>query len=91
MADSYVAKMDAGENPENLDKEFLRLWISERCDPYKDDIPEIPAETLMAFSGKYVKLFEQVTGRNFEKPPSAQSIRDRVRDSLARALPDYFK
>jgi phosphoribosylaminoimidazole-succinocarboxamide synthase len=91
MADSYVAKMDAGENPENLDKEFLRLWISERCDPYKDDIPEIPAETLMAFSGKYVKLFEQVTGRNFEKPPGAQSIRDRVRDSLARALPDYFK
>ena len=91
MADSYVAKMDAGENPENLDKEFLRLWISERCDPYEDDIPEIPAETLMAFSGKYVKLFEQVTGRNFEKPPSAQSIRDRVRDSLARAFPCYFK
>ena len=69
MADSYVAKMEAGENPENLDKEFLRLWISERCDPYKDDIPEIPEETLMAFSGKYVKLFEQVTGRNFEIDP----------------------
>ena len=91
MADSYVAKMEAGENPENLDKEFLRLWISERCDPYKDDIPEIPEETLMAFSGKYVKLFEQVTGRNFEKPSGHQSIRDRVRDSLARAFPCYFK
>ena len=91
MADSYVAKMEAGENPENLDKEFLRLWISERCDPYKDDIPEIPAETLMAFSGKYVKLFEQVTGRNFEKSSGDQSIRDRVRDSLARAFPCYFK
>lgn len=91
MADSYVAKMEAGENPENLDKEFLRLWISERCDPYKDDIPEIPEETLMAFSGKYVKLFEQVTGRNFEKPSGDQSIRDRVRDSLARAFPCYFK
>ena len=91
MADSYVAKMEAGENPENLDKEFLRLWISERCDPYKDEIPEIPEETLMAFSGKYVKLFEQVTGRNFEKPAGDQSIRDRVRDSLARAFPCYFK
>ena len=91
MADSYVAKMEAGENPENLDKEFLRLWISERCDPYKDDIPEIPEETLMAFSGKYLKLFEQVTGRNFEKPSGDQSIRDRVRDSLARAFPCYFK
>jgi len=91
MADSYDAKMAAGENPESLDKEFLRLWISERCDPYTEDVPEIPADTLMAFSGKYVKLYEQVTGRTFEKPSRGQSIRDRVRDSLAEAFPDYFK
>ena len=57
----------------------------------KDEIPEIPEETLMAFSGKYLTLFEQVTGRNFEKPSGDQSIRDRVRDSLARAFPCYFK
>ena len=90
MADSYEAKMRAGENPESLDKEFLRLWISERCDPYKEDIPEIPLDTLMAFSEKYVKLFELVTGRTFEKPSGDQSIRDRVRESLEKAFPDYF-
>ena len=90
MADSYEAKMRAGENPESLDKEFLRLWISERCDPYKEDVPEIPLDTLMAFSEKYVKLFELVTGRTFEKPLGDQSIRDRVRDSLEKAFPDYF-
>tara|TARA_B100000676_G_scaffold305007_1_gene358307 strand:+ start:2663 stop:3658 length:996 start_codon:yes stop_codon:yes gene_type:complete len=90
IAESYEAKMAAGENPDSLDKEFLRLWISERCNPYKDDIPEIPEETLMEFSGKYVKLFEQVTGRNFEEPSGDQSIRDRVRDNLARAFPDHF-
>ncbi|MEC8164792.1 MAG: phosphoribosylaminoimidazolesuccinocarboxamide synthase [Pseudomonadota bacterium] len=90
MADSYEAKMRAGENPESLDKEFLRLWISERCDPYKEDVPEIPLDTLMAFSEKYVKLFELVTGRTFEKSLGDQSIRDRVRDSLEKAFPDYF-
>ena len=90
MADSYEAKMRAGENPESLDKEFLRLWISERCDPYKEDVPEIPLDTLMAFSEKYVKLFELVTGRTFEKPLGDQSIRERVRDSLEKAFPDYF-
>ena len=90
MADSYEAKMRAGENPESLDKEFLRLWISECCDPYKEDVPEIPLDTLMAFSEKYVKLFELVTGRTFEKPLGDQSIRDRVRDSLEKAFPDYF-
>ena len=90
MADSYEAKMRAGENPESLDKEFLRLWISERCDPYKEDVPEIPLDTLMAFSEKYVKLFELVTGRTFEKPLGDQPIRERVRDSLEKAFPDYF-
>ena len=91
MTDSYEARMAAGENPESLDKEFLRLWISARCDPYKDPIPDIPGETLLEFSAKYVKLFEQVTGQTFEKPATDRSVRDRVRENLAKALPDYFK
>ena len=82
--------MASGENPESLDKEFLRLWISDRCDPYKDPIPDIPAETLLEFGGKYVKLFEQVTGQSFQTPSADQSVRDRVRQNLATALPEYF-
>jgi len=91
MTDSYEARMAAGENPESLDKEFLRLWISARCDPYKDPIPDIPGETLLEFSAKYVKLFEQVTGQTFQRPAMDRSVRDRVRANLAKALPDYFK
>ena len=90
VGDSYQARFEAGENPESLDKEFLRLWVSARCDPYKDPIPEIPAETLMEFGGKYIKLFELVTGRNFEKPPEDISVRDRIEMALKEILPDYF-
>ncbi|NQV57750.1 MAG: phosphoribosylaminoimidazolesuccinocarboxamide synthase [Rhodospirillales bacterium] len=67
IADSYPARFEAGENPDSLDKEFLRLWIAGRCDPYKDPIPEIPAETLEEFSGKYISLYETVTGRTFKR------------------------
>lgn len=91
IAESYAARMAAGENPESLDKEFLRLWITARCDPYKEPIPTIPAETLTVFSGKYIQLYEQVTGQRFVKPPIDRPVRDRVRDNLARAFPDYFK
>ena len=91
MTDSYEARMAAGENPESLDKEFLRLWISARCDPYKDPIPDIPGETLLEFSAKYVKLFEQVTGQTFQRPAMDRSVRDRVRANLAKALPEYFR
>ena len=90
LADSYEARLAAGQEPDSLDKEFLRLWIAERCDPYKDPIPEIPADTLRDFSGKYMRLYEQVTGQLFEKPPLDQPVRDRVRANLAAAFPDYF-
>ncbi len=91
IADSYDQRLEAREEPESLDKEFLRLWISDRCDPYNEPIPEIPEETLIEFSGKYVKLYEQVTGLTFDKPGVDVSIPDRIRASLAGAFPEYFE
>lgn len=86
IADSYEERMASGESPDSLDKEFLRLWISARCDPYKDPIPEIPTETLLEFSGKYIRLFEQVTGQSFKLPTTDRPVRDRIRESLKTSL-----
>ncbi len=90
IAASYADRVAAGDEPESLDKEFLRLWISRRCDPYNDPIPAIPAETLIEFSGKYVALYEQVTGRAFEPAQGEQPVRERIRANLVKALPEYF-
>ena len=90
VADSYEDRLAQGLEPENLDKEFLRLWINERCDPYKDPLPEIPPETLLEFSNKYIRLYEQATGKAFEKPTLGQSVRNRVQTNLRRAFPEYF-
>jgi len=38
LADSYESRLAAGQEPQNIDKEFLRLWFRERCDPYKDKV-----------------------------------------------------
>ena len=90
IAETYQERFEAGEEPDSLDKEFLRLWIVSRCDPYKDPIPKIPAEILIEFSNKYVALFEQLTGLEFEKPDPRVSVRARIRDALAKELPEYF-
>lgn len=90
IAETYESRFAAGEDPDSLDKEFLRLWVSERCDPYSEPIPEIPAETLMEFSGRYIALYERVTGRAFERPRADQPVKERIRAALARALPEYF-
>jgi len=81
-ADSYTERHGAGLEPESLDKEFLRLWIAERCDPYKDEIPQIPDATLMDFSRRYVALYEAVTGQTFEAPDLDVSVKERIRNNL---------
>ncbi|WP_090770744.1 phosphoribosylaminoimidazolesuccinocarboxamide synthase [Nonomuraea maritima] len=90
IAETYQEKFESGEEPYSLDKEFLRLWIVGQCDPYKDPIPQIPAETLIEFSNKYIALFERLTGLEFEKPDPLVSMRARIREALAKELPEYF-
>jgi phosphoribosylaminoimidazole-succinocarboxamide synthase len=87
---SYADRLAQVKEPESLDKEFLRLWIAERCDPYKDAIPNIPNETIIEFSEKYIRLYEQVTGQAFIKPGLNISARDRIQRNLVKALPTYF-
>jgi len=81
-ANSYAERHGAGLEPESLDKEFLRLWIAERCDPYKDEIPQIPDATLMDFSRRYVALYEAVTGQSFEVPDLDVSVKERIHKNL---------
>lgn len=90
IAETYQQRFEADEEPDSLDKEFLRLWVVSQCDPYNDPIPEIPDEILVEFSNKYVALFEQLIGLEFEKPEPSISVRARIRDALAKALPEYF-
>ena len=42
--DSYAERLANGQEPEGLDKEFLRLWVRERCDPYNEPVPDIPED-----------------------------------------------
>ena len=85
-ASSYAVRHSGGQEPESLDKEFLRLWISSRCDPYKQPIPDIPADTLVEFAGKYIALYETVTGRTFAPPPAGETVKDRIRRNLAKYI-----
>ena len=44
LAASYEERFKAGERPQSFDKDFIRAWVTARCDPYTDRIPKIPAE-----------------------------------------------
>lgn len=85
-SDSYAERLAAGLDPESLDKDFLRRWITARCDPYRDAIPPIPEPTLVEFAARYITLYETVTGQRFQPPADVVPIRERIRETLARYL-----
>jgi phosphoribosylaminoimidazole-succinocarboxamide synthase len=80
---SYEARFAAGERPDSFDKDFVRSWVAARCDPYVDDIPEIPAQMIAATAAVYVQAFETITGLKFEPPATDEPILDRIRRNLA--------
>lgn len=38
LSDTYEQRHAAGQEPQNVDKEFLRLWFRQNCDPYNDEV-----------------------------------------------------
>ncbi|HEY4525582.1 MAG TPA: phosphoribosylaminoimidazolesuccinocarboxamide synthase [Candidatus Paceibacterota bacterium] len=81
---SYEERFGKGEEPEYFDKEFLRLWFKEHCDPYKDAVlPEAPAEMVAELASRYIQIYEQLTGKQFETDLS-RPIGERIEANLAK-------
>jgi phosphoribosylaminoimidazole-succinocarboxamide synthase len=77
-----LGRFDRGERPESFDKDFVRNWVAARCDPYKDPIPQIPADLVFDTAMVYVRAFETITGQTFQPPAKDEPILDRIRRNL---------
>jgi len=67
IAETYDAKFAMNEEPDNIDKEFLRKWFVAHCDPYADKIlPEAPQDLVAELSRRYILLYEVITGQQFD-------------------------
>lgn len=89
LADSYKERFKTGEEPENIDKEFLRLWFAKNSDPYKDkELPAAPDELVIELSRRYIQLYEMITGQPFTFPDTSQPITERIKANLAGYLPN---
>jgi phosphoribosylaminoimidazole-succinocarboxamide synthase len=84
LSASYQARFAAGEPPDTLDKDFIRRWVAARCDPYKDSIPEIPREVILEAAGKYVDVYQQLTGQELELPNLSVPPLTRIRGNLKK-------
>ncbi|MFZ9449026.1 MAG: phosphoribosylaminoimidazolesuccinocarboxamide synthase [Alphaproteobacteria bacterium] len=87
FAGSYPARLAAGQRPESFDKDFMRSWVAARCDPYRDEIPPIPEEVVVATARVYIDAFERITGERFAIPAGGEAPLARIRRALAPFFP----
>jgi phosphoribosylaminoimidazole-succinocarboxamide synthase len=84
LSASYPARFGTGQPPDTLDKDFIRRWVAERCDPYAGPIPEIAPEIILQASAKYVEVYEQLTGQELHLPDLAVAPLARIRANLRK-------
>lgn len=65
-AATYETRFKAGQDPEGLDKEYVRTWLkNERGFTGDGEIPAIPDDVRVEAAARYIKACEQVTGEPF--------------------------
>ncbi|GAB4546907.1 MAG: phosphoribosylaminoimidazolesuccinocarboxamide synthase [Anaerolineales bacterium] len=82
-ADSYEENFAAGKDPENFDKEFVRLAYAEKDYRGDGEIPAMPAALWAAVSERYITIYEMLTGKKFEA--GAYPVEPRVVENLKKA------
>jgi len=82
-ADTYEERFGAGEDPENFDKEFVRLEYARQG--YRGDgtPPRMAAELWAAASERYITIYELLTGKKFEA--AAYPVEPRLIENLRKA------
>jgi phosphoribosylaminoimidazole-succinocarboxamide synthase len=82
FAASYEDRFARGQKPESFDKDFVRNWVTARCDPYGEAVPPIPAEIVLQTARVYIQAFETITGQAFSYPDPAERPLERIRGNL---------
>ena len=86
IRDTYAERHARGEEPESLDKEFLRLWLRDRGIS-DDNIPETRRrDSASKFAERYIDLFQRVTGTDFDAELGATPVLQRIEERIAEYL-----
>jgi phosphoribosylaminoimidazole-succinocarboxamide synthase len=80
QADTYADRFDAGQEPDNYDKEFIRRYFADLG--YRGDgkPPEVPADLWIQASQRYIDIYERLTGQTFI--PGAYPVPARLEANL---------
>jgi len=81
--DGYQARQDLEQGQKQLSKEFVREWLMENGFQGKEgqSIPDLTNEFTESVSNRYIELYNNITGNEFEKADNT-NILDRINDNV---------
>lgn len=90
-ANGYAERQEKGIPQKQLSKEFVRQWLISEGFQGKEGqvIPEMTKEKIQEISNRYIELYEQITGRKFEKTDTT-NILQRIDGNVKAYLKNYF-
>lgn len=80
VADTYEARLAAGEEPESLDKEVVRRALLATGYRGEGPPPALPDEVWQETSDRYIDAYERLTGITFQ--PGAYPVGPRILEQL---------
>jgi phosphoribosylaminoimidazole-succinocarboxamide synthase len=78
---SYGTARERDTEPENFDKEFLRLWYAQQGYRGEGVPPTMPADFIAQVAARYIAAYERLTGQVFV--PGEQPAGERIARNLA--------
>jgi phosphoribosylaminoimidazole-succinocarboxamide synthase len=78
---SYERAQSEGRDPDALDKEYIRRWLSEQGFRGEGPPPTLPDDVRCEASRRYIEAFEAVAGVAFE--PATEEPEPRIRRNLS--------
>jgi len=78
IAEGYEERQSNGEQQKQLSKEFVREWLMAHdfMGLEGQAVPDMPESFICEVTDRYVGLYEQVTGRSFERQTTEDLVAD---------------
>ncbi len=88
--DGYEERQAKAEPQKQLSKEFVRRWLIENGFQGLEgqQIPEMTDEKVLEISNRYIELYENITGKEFEKADTGNILK-RIEDNVNLFLMNY--
>ncbi len=82
---TYLQKFKKGDEPENYDKEYMRIWFAKQGYNGKGKAPAMPTDLVIKIATRYISVYENLTGNKLEIDLTKTPI-ERISDNLAKII-----